>query len=387
MSSRSVWKIPVAAAAALVLVACWDTGQVVEPNSDAASFKVSPELVSPGAVYVMTNDPAGNEVFVFNRAGDGVLTPAGTFATDGVGSGGGLGNQGAVVLSGDNRWLFLVNAGSHEISSFAVRPDGLELVSTVWSGGMRPVSLTVHKNLLYALNAAGAGNIAGFTVGQKGALAPLAGSIRPLSGAPVTAAAQVQFSPDGRFLVVTEKATNTIDTYLVGSDGLPSPPNPQPSNGATPFGFDFGLRGDLIVSEAFGGGPGLAAASSYRIGADGTLHLVSGSLGNTQTAACWAVVTQNGRFAYTANTPAGSISGYRIGKDGSLSLVDADGLTGVSHSPLDVALSNNSRFLYAFNSGEGTVSAFRVEADGGLTHIGDTDAVLVPGVANGIAAR
>jgi 6-phosphogluconolactonase (cycloisomerase 2 family) len=187
--------------------------------------------------------------------------------------------------------------------------------------------------------------------------------------------------------VVTEKATNLIDTYLVGHDGLAGAPNPQPSNGVTPFGFDFGLRGDLIVSEAFGGPPsGDAAASSYRIEADGSLRLISGSVGNTQTAACWAVVTQNGRFAYTANTPSGSISGYRIDQDGSLSLVDADGRTGVAPRPLDMALSHNSRYLYAFNPGFGTVSAFRVEADGGLTHLGDTDAVL-PGSANGIAAR
>ena len=41
-----------------------------------------------GAVYTMTNDPAGNAVLVFNRAEDGTLTAGGTFSTGGLGTGG-----------------------------------------------------------------------------------------------------------------------------------------------------------------------------------------------------------------------------------------------------------------------------------------------------------
>lgn len=41
-----------------------------------------------GAVYTMTNDPAGNAVLVFNRAEDGGLTAGGTFSTGGLGTGG-----------------------------------------------------------------------------------------------------------------------------------------------------------------------------------------------------------------------------------------------------------------------------------------------------------
>src|SRR5439155_25216085 len=102
------------------------------------------------------------------------------------------------------------------------------------------------------------GNIAGFMIASDGTLAPLPGSTRPLSAAAV-GPAQIQFSPDGRLLVVTEKATNLIDSYVVGPDGLAAGPTPQPSAGATPFGFDFDKRGHLIVSDAFGGAPGLSA--------------------------------------------------------------------------------------------------------------------------------
>ena len=201
---------------------------------------------------------------------------------------------------------------------------------------------------------------AGHTISRDGTLSPLAGSTRPLSGAGVDPA-QVSFDPRGETLVVTEKDTNLIDTYEVDGDtGLASGPNPQASAGATPFGFAFDRRGHLIVSEAFGGAADQSAVSSYEVD-DGLIDPISPSVATTETAACWIVVTKNGRFAYTTNTGSGSISGYRVGHDGSLTLLDADGQTGLTGpGPIDMALTRNSRFLYSLNSGDGTISGFRV---------------------------
>src|SRR5258707_15868288 len=81
----------------------------------------------PGAVYVMSNAPAGNAVLVFNRTADGALAPAGSYATGGTGTGAGLGSQGALVVSDDQHWLLAVNAGSNSVSVFEVRHDGLQL--------------------------------------------------------------------------------------------------------------------------------------------------------------------------------------------------------------------------------------------------------------------
>ena len=139
----------------------------------------------PGAVYTMTNSEDGNEVLVFGRSAGGSLTPAGAFATGGDGTSDGLGNQGAIVLSKNNRWLFTVNAGSNDISVFAVRHRGLKLVDRIDSGGLRPISLTVDRRVLYVLNAGGsvggADNISGFKIARNGTLSPLQGSTRPLS--------------------------------------------------------------------------------------------------------------------------------------------------------------------------------------------------------------
>jgi 6-phosphogluconolactonase len=337
----------------------------------------------PGAVYTSTNATAGNSVVAFDRAANGSLVPAGSFSTGGTGTGGGLGNQGAVVLNDDHRLLFAVNAGSNQITSFHVTPHGLLRTGLVASAGIEPVSLTVHGRLLYVLNAGGQGNISGFLIGRDGGLAPLAGSTRPLSAAG-TGPAEVSFNTDGSKLVVTEKATNRIDAYVVGADGLASGPVIGDSVGPTPFGFAFDKRDHLIVSEAFGGAPGQSALSSYSVAGDGALDTISASIHTGQSAACWVVTTKNGRFAYTTNTGSGNISAYGVGHDGSLTLLDG-GVTALTEAaPTDLALSENSHNLFVLNSGAHTIGAYRVANDGGLALV-DVGGGLPPG-ATGLAA-
>jgi 6-phosphogluconolactonase len=337
-----------------------------------------------GAVYTLTNAAAGNAVAVFDRDRDGSLTAGGTVSTGGLGTGAGLGSQGALVLDRDR--LFAVNAGSNTISSLEVDGDDVELEDVASSRGVRPISLTVHGPFLYVLNAGDAtspANIAGFLV-FRGELIPLPGSSRPLSTA-APDPAQIEFTPDGRVLVVTEKATNRITTYRVFF-GFASGPNAQPSVGMTPFGFAFDPRGRLIVSEAFGGATDESALSSYRVGRDGEVSVIDPVVRTTETAACWVVVTKDGRFTYTTNTGSNSITGYAIGRDGDLTILDADGKTAdTGATPIDAALSKDSTFLYELSSGAGEIGGYAVNSDGSLDPLG-TVGGLPAGVV-GLAAR
>ncbi len=338
-----------------------------------------------GAVYTLTNSPSGNAVAVFDRAPDGSLTADGSVPTGGAGTGGGLGSQGALVL--DGRRLFAVNAGSNTISALRIgRGDNVSLTDVARSRGVNPISLTVHGRLLYVLNAGDAttpASIHGFLV-LSGELVPLPGSSRPLSAA-LPGPAQIEFTPNGRHLVVTEKDTNRIVSYRVGRFGYASGPNAQPSAGQTPFGFAFDRRGRLIVSEAFGGAPDASVLSSYRIAADGTISAIDPNVATTETAACWVVVTKDGRYTYTTNTGSNSISGYAIGRDGGLTLLDADGRTAdTGATPIDAALSGRSRFLYALNSGAHEIQGFAVNDDGSLDPLGRNGGLPVGAV--GLAA-
>lgn len=367
----------------LALAACTDN-PVLSPGEPSLSKSSS---AAPGAVYVMSNAAAGNEVLAFQRSPKGALTPAGSFPTGGLGTGAGLGSQGAMVLTEDGRWLLAVNAGSDEVTAFRVGPHGLQRTDTRASGGDMPISLTVRRNLVYVLNAGGAGNITGFRLSQSGQFVPIPGSQRPLSGAGV-GPAQVQFSPTGRILVVTEKGTNQIVTYQVGVGGIAGPPQPQASEGATPFGFAFAQHDLLVVSEAFGGAPDGSAASSYQLGDDGSLETLSASVPNTETAACWVAVSRDGRYAYTTNNGSSSVSGYSIAPDGTLALLDADGRTGETGpgtAPIDAAFSGNGRYLYVLSAGTPTITGFEYRSDGSLEPAGSITGL--PAGTVGLAAQ
>src|SRR5258707_51534 len=178
---------------------------------------------------------------------------------------------------------------------------------------------------------------------------------------------------DGRLTAAGTVATGGLST------GAASWLSTTPSAGGTPFGFAFGLRNDLFVSEATG------SASSYVLDASGTPALVSGAVSTHQGAPCWAVVTQDGRFGFTGNG-AGSVSAFTIATDGAISLVDATGGTALIGAGInDIALSHNSRYLYVLQTGGAqAIHAFRVAADGHLTPF--SPIVGVPNGTRGLAA-
>ena len=349
-----------------------------------------PVLAAPrsaGAVYALTNAAGGNAVAIYARSRDGRLTSLGSVLTGGMGTGMGLGSQGALVLSKNERWLFAVNAASNDVSVFEVRRDWLSLVDRKPSGGERPISLTVHEDTLFVLNAGGTGNISGFEIDDDGVLQPLPELTRPLSSAAADPA-QVQFNQDGDMLAVTEKATNAITLYPVDEHGMPGGPLAQPSAGQTPFGFAWGPRNRLIISEAFGGAAGAGAVSSYAVAEDGSLRTVSGSAANMQSAPCWVALGKRGRYAYIANTGSGTVSAYRVERGGELMLLNGDGvaaMTGEGSRPADLAVSQNGRFLYVRNGGTGTIAAFQIQRGGGLMSLGEAGS-LAAGAA-GLAVR
>ena len=144
-----------------------------------------------------------------------------------------------------------------------VKPHGLRLTDVEATGGLQPISVTEHDGVVYVVHA-GSDSIAGFALGRNGRLRPIENSTRSLSGSGV-GPAEIAFTPDGRFLVVTEKNTNRILTFAVDSDGLAGAAQVQNASGTTPFGFAFGLHDQLFVTEAFGGALNGSATAAVRL--------------------------------------------------------------------------------------------------------------------------
>src|ERR1700722_13931294 len=201
-------------------------------------------------VFVMTNNADANQVVAFQRDPNGTLENPHSYRTDGRGSGGTvdpLASQGSLTLSADHGWLFAVNAGSGSLSVFRVNGAQLELTDRVATEGSEPNSVAQFGSLVYVLNTAGSSSVVGFTF-DNGKLVRIPNSLRFLS-ANAVASGSVAFSPDGRFLIVTEKATNNLDVFSVLSDGTLSPITVTPSVGPGAFSASFTRNDVALVSE------------------------------------------------------------------------------------------------------------------------------------------
>jgi len=359
-----------------------------------------------GHVYVNDNTAGVNTVAGFDRHGDGSLTPlAGSpFAAGGSGTGVSIGSQGALQLSGDGRYLLAADAGSNQLSVLRILPGG-RLVPTdqgpVWSGGVEPISIAVHANLVYVANegdkVAGTGSdYTGFRINRGGILTPLAGSTFDL---PNTAnPGDILFNSTGTSLVgvevgTTDPTTFKIDSFVVGSNGLitPAAGSPFPAQSAGPFGSEFSPANPshLYVSNAHAGG-GNGSVSAFDVSSGGTLASIGASpYADNQTAPCWVEITHDGSFLFTVNTASTTISSYRINADGSLSLLGStpfkSGTTGIR--PFDARLDPSGRWLYVVDSALDAVTGFGVSG-GSLTELPASPFALPAGAtAFGIVAN
>ena len=318
-------------------------------------------------VFSMTN-AVNNSVVAIKRNMTGMLSDAEVYMTHGNGTGAQtvdpLGSQGSVILSGDDRFLFAVNAGSNNISSFLLQQDRLMLADVVYSGGVHPNSLAAIGNFLYVTNSGDAthpSNVTGFQVSTDGHLSQISGGAMPLSAANAGPGCVV-ISDLGHKLVVSEKTTNALSIFQVQSDSTLLLLKIYRSIGAVPFGSTF-LNNLLLVSEA---GPN--ALSSYIVAADGVLTVISGSVLNNQKATCWVSVDPKGKHAYTSNAGSGTITEYLINNDGSLTVVGSIPSTPQrSGAPLDSAIDKSGQNFYVLNGNEGSISAFKIAENGELS--------------------
>jgi len=380
----------------IIMMACQKQPDLIPETEKAKLDEVSvnklqeeePESFAGGNkhVYILSNDVTYNTVLAYRRASNGTLTYSTSYLTGGTGTGGGLGNQGALFVDEGRKVLLTVNPGSNSISSFRITENGgeLDLKSTISSKGTTPVSITMENDIVYVLNAGGSGNISGFRLGNNAKLTAIPNSTRSLSSN-AAGAAQISFVNNGKVVAITEKATNKIITYTINEWGLPGMMHSLNSSTPTPFGFATGNNGNIFVSEAAGGAPAASKLSSYHISNNGSISLLMGSVGASQSAACWVVITNNGKYAYTTNTASNNLTSFDINKNtGAIAVNTAIAATS-GMGPIDADLSNNSKYLYVLNAGSHSISVYKVENDGSLNNIQTVNGV--PAGATGLAAR
>ncbi len=376
---RTEFRLAVAAVAALAATALFAGPAIAAPVQ--ATDEGPTANASTSAVFVQTDALAGNSVVAYDRASDGSLHQAGTYATGGLGGAltgavvDHLASQGSLVY--DRGLLYAVNAGSNTVTVFAVHGDHLFRIEVLPSGGSFPVSVTTHGGLVYVLDARAGGAIQGYLrIGDF--LVRVPSWNRPLGLDPTLTPefthtpGQVAFTPDGSQLVVTTKGNGSaIDVFAVGWLGrLSQSPVVTPLPGAVPFAVTFDAGGNLVVAEA-----GTNAVATFRIQPSGTLTAIA-QAATAQAATCW--IARDGSRFYASNAGSASLSGYADAGSGALSALGTTSTT--QAGTVDAAVSSDGRYLYVQTGGNGGVDAFRVNVNGSLTLVGS---VVVPGAAGG----
>ena len=238
------------------------------------------------------------------------------------------------------------------------------------------------------INFAGNSNVVGLNLGEDGHLIAIPNSIRYLT-AGNSGPSSLAFSPDGRFLLVTEKTTNNIDAFLVNSDGSLSQPKVTPDPVPGLFDVVFSPDGAALIVQTGGAENANASSiSSYLVQADGTLSPVTASVPTLGTAACWVALTPNGQFAFVSNTLSSNISGFAIGGSGTVTALPGAVVASqpAGSNNLDIAVSQDAKYVYTMNTGAGTVGIFAVQPNGSLKVIGQAPGLTARGGFEGLAA-
>jgi len=338
-----------------------------------------------GAVFVMTNAADKNEIIAYARDASGNLAGGERYETSGGGSGGliaPLGSQGALTLSQDRTLLFAVNAGSGTVSVFRVENSRLFLIDEISAAGSEPVAVAQQGNLVYVLDAGGQGSVTGYRLQFDGTLTQIENStafLTPFDGG--SGAGSLSISPNGRFLLVTERVANTVDAFPINADGTLGTEVTTASLAPQAFAGQFTPSGFAVVAQTNG------SVSSYSLGANGAYTAISANVPTQGVLTCWIRVTPNGKYLFTSNTASANISGFSISATGALTPIGSTVVFAfpAGTSNLDLATSSDGRFLFTIESG-GAIGAFSIGAGGQLTSIGGVEGPPQSAGFQGIAA-
>jgi 6-phosphogluconolactonase len=352
-----------------------------------------------GFVFSQSNNPKANSVYVFKRTSNGMITLSQTVNTGGKGTPHqqpfGLpivDSQDSLVVSPNDTLLFVVNSGDNTVSSFRIAAGGIKLADIKPSGGILPISLAVHGNVLYVLDAL-SGNVMGYHFSATGTLTPIVGSAQPLSVVgPNGVAADIGFNPSGSLLLVTmrylplTKGTSgqpgLIDTFPVAADGSVGPALQTTAATPLPFGFRFLPSGIMVDTgagrvdtpndspPALGDGSQLnGSLQTYSLASNGKLTPISNTASGGR-AACWVALTPDDRYAFVTNTLSATAAhpapGHPIGT----------GQSGLARYA--VASNGNLTFLGNVNTGPGTPTDVAVSPDGNYLYMADPNPGLLP---------
>jgi 6-phosphogluconolactonase len=295
----------------------------------------------------------------------------------------------AIAVSSNGFFAYVTNSRANNVTAFRVSTEGTLILVPPTPANPNPaavdaapgaLAISSDTKHLYVANS-GTDTVTAFKIEAAGALTLIpqtAGSTNPV-GVNGADPASMAIAESGKFLYAANSGSNDVTAFSIGTTGLltllssaGANTNPVSTRGTLPKGIVISPNSSFLYVANSGSND----VTALRIEANGLLTLVPSmaskpnpvSVGGTTPNAL--VISQNGRFLYTANG-GGNVSLFAIGSDGLLTLLPSSAGTvnpvPAGTTPVGITISQDGRFLYVANRG-GRVSAYTVvEATGALT--------------------
>jgi DNA-binding beta-propeller fold protein YncE len=289
------------------------------------------EAVSPSGrfLYVATGTPGGVSIFAIGAGG--AVSPIACSPPSNCATGG---NTFGLAITPSGRFLYVTNSSPmNSVSAFAIGADGTLAPipcspATNCNTGDDPAGVAVDPTgrFLYVAND-GAASVSIFAIQANGSLVPV--SCDPATSCHAgTGPNGVKVSPSGRFLYVTNNSSSgSVSVFAIGADGsltpVPCSPAANCQTGDSPNDLAISPSGKFVYVTDYA----TNNVSPFAVAADGTLTPIACSPASnctTQLGPDGVAIDPAGRFLYAANGSSHSMSVFSVGSDGSLVPVPCD---------------------------------------------------------------
>jgi 3-carboxymuconate cyclase len=269
------------------------------------------------------------------------------------------------------RFAFVTNKSDGTVSQFTVNSSTGQLRHNGYSMvGSLPVALVSDpaNKFLFVANS-GSANISAFTIGADGWLNPASGSVSPAGTTPSALAVD----PTGKFLYAANSGSANVSVFKISAVTGALTPVSQPSAGTGPSALTVDRTGKYLYVANNGGGN----VSGFSINAT-TGDLTS--LGSPFAAGSGPVAIAadpSGRFALVVNNTSATVSSYTV--DSVTGALTNTGSIPAGAGADAIAIDPSGSFAYVANATGNSVSSYQIApSDGHLTSLGTIPAGTGP---------
>ncbi|KAJ3251281.1 hypothetical protein HK103_002551 [Boothiomyces macroporosus] len=357
-----------------------------------------------GATYLMTNDPAGNNIVVSAIGQDGKLSIVNTVSTGGKGGNGiadksdkgpdSLFSQDSVIVGGN--FLFNVNPGSNSVSMFSIDqadPTRIKLLQTADSCGDFPVALAFSSKLqmLCVVNGGANNSVMCYSVGANG-LQGLPDTTRPLGfkqttppNGPLGTVSDVLFNDDSSQVLVSVKGnppanfTGFIASFAVQGNALADKPVlNEPKGSVAPFSMSLvpNTNNRVLFTDA-GVGFGLLDLQQGTESASAVVPVQG------QGAICWSDFSPRTKNMYMVDIKTSLLTEVNVATSGSpnATLVAQHPLSG-NTIDFRIASLKDKDVAFVNTPGNNAVQVVSLDAPGKTTLLQTLDLACVQGASS-----